>query len=86
MTRELGPTNADRAAWAAAALAAFLDVCPTDDEAAIGDLIFDLCHLARRLSPIACRFEAARFLAGLAVLHDQEAREDDEGVPAQVAE
>lgn len=40
--------NAIRAAWARVALRAFMDVCRTDVEDALGDLLCDLMHLADR--------------------------------------
>lgn len=40
--------NDDRAAWAAAALAKFMEVTGTDDESAVGDLLADLMHWADR--------------------------------------
>lgn len=52
MTSPLPPDpedmNAMRAAWARVALRAFMDVCRTDDEDALGDLLCDLMHLADR--------------------------------------
>jgi DNA-directed RNA polymerase subunit RPC12/RpoP len=41
-------TNDDRAAWAAAALAKFMEVTGTDDESAVGDLLTDLMHWSDR--------------------------------------
>ena len=43
--------NSDRADFAAKAVAAFIKACPTDYDDAIGDLICDLLHLARRTHP-----------------------------------
>jgi hypothetical protein len=41
------PDNSSRAAWAQAAVNAFMAACLTDREDAIPDLIADLLHLAR---------------------------------------
>jgi hypothetical protein len=41
-------TNKQRAAYAETAIKAFLEVCKTDREDAITDLVTDLMHLARR--------------------------------------
>jgi hypothetical protein len=46
--RRYSPVNARRARSAAAALKAFVEACPTDDDDAINDLMINLLHLARR--------------------------------------
>ncbi len=40
--------NNDRSAWAASALAVFMQITGTDQEDALGDLLADLMHLADR--------------------------------------
>jgi len=41
-------TNNDRAAWAQVAIDAYQDATGTDDESALGDLLCDLRHWAKR--------------------------------------
>jgi hypothetical protein len=68
-------TNADRAAFAQEAVDAFQIACSTDDEDAIGDLICNLLHLARRkygADPKALAMRAVRMNA-------EEREEDEEG-------
>lgn len=65
--------NQDRAAFASQAVSAFRRVCITDYEDAIGDLICDLLHLARRDYP-GCD---PRALAEKAIsLFEEEEKED----------
>src|SRR5207245_534831 len=42
--------NDDRSAWAAAALAKFMEVTGTDDESAVGDCLADLMHKLDRIA------------------------------------
>lgn len=77
------PTNAERAAWAAACIETFLSVKgeimgPDDDiYTEAKDLITDLCHLVRREGGDP-EFSAEGLCAAAADMHDTEVEEDTE--------
>jgi hypothetical protein len=75
-------TNADRADWARAAVQTFRQKCagtPLNEEGglqeAVGDLIVDLCHLARRECGVE---DVEHFLSLKSAMHNTEVKEDPE--------
>jgi hypothetical protein len=74
-------TNKDRANYAAAAVEAFQQACPTPYEAAIGDLIVDLLHLARRDYPNFDPARMTRVAAGCFLEEEMEEAMHSEDLP-----
>lgn len=69
--------NDERAAWAEAAVNAFIGVCRTDPEDAIADLITNLRHLCDREHATYGTFEAALRRGNMNYEAETEAVEDD---------
>lgn len=70
------PSNADRAEWARPALEAFQAQGGNDGDMLtdIGDLIVNLCHLARRETELKAD-DVSLFLSGKATIHNEEYQE-----------